>query len=376
MNEFKLKELESLISKVKGKAPDLNKKHRNDIFSISGFPHYETVLSNWFCFFFESYNNHGLSGLFSDCFRQVLIKKGSNMSFDWLNDKVHVNQEVITNSGNFIDIVVFDSYDKENKEYENALIIEHKVEAQLYNDLIDYYTSIETEGEKQGLVLSAQSLDTKNDLYINITYNELIESVRNNLGKYVEKVDLIYLGYLKEFMNNLERMSEQKNIEALQFCFDYGETIEKISELKRSMEDELANWLRSSLEKSDFYFFRKNPTSYSLKSNTGGIVILLEFGKLFSEHKCDFSYWLQGEIVKEWNTVPDIIALKEKFGNEFEIRPKKEGKEWVEILRGNINFIDVPNLAESFDKELVDYLNNKIKPINEFIQLEISKYNR
>lgn len=375
MIESDLKDIRALIDGIEGSIPVV-KELRADIFSISGFPHYETVLSNWFSYFFESNNCHGLTGLFADSFKEILSNMGSNESLVWLTDKVHVIQEVSTKKSNFIDMVIYDEVCDGEQSFENALIIEHKVGADLYNDLEDYYNSINCEDEKQGVVLSAKPIAVKNKNYFNITYNELLSAIENNLGKYTVSVDLHFLGYLQDFINNLERMSESKNTDALKFCFDHGETIERISELKRSMEDEIANSLRSSLEETEFYFFRKNPTTYSLKSRTDGIVLLLEFGKLFSQHQCDFTYWIQGELVKKWNNVPDHSGLENRFGKEFQVRAKKQGKEWIELLRGKIDFSYVEELDKNFNAGLVDFLKEKVNPINEFVREEINTYNK
>ncbi|MEQ9220235.1 MAG: PD-(D/E)XK nuclease family protein [Cyclobacteriaceae bacterium] len=373
MSNISIDEILPEVLEMESTIPE-TKPLREDIFTISGFPHYETVLSNWFGYFLNSENGHGFTGLFSETFRSIIQKKSDKFSLDWLNDQVNCIQEVQTKKGNFIDLVVFDERAEGGKGFEDALVIEHKVYADLYNDLPDYFQSIESSGEKLGVVLSAKELTIPDPNFIGITYKELFDELIIKLGKYALEANMIQLGYLRDFLNNIDRMSETKNQDALKFCFEHGSTIEKILSVREQAENDLVNSVRLSLEPSNYDFYRKNPSSFSIRSNTGSAVIYIQIGHLFSERKCDIQYWLQGESVQKWNRVPDHRELKDKFDPPFEIREKKEAKEWAEIFRGKWDLSHVENIHEIFDVELRNYLQNEIDPVHKFIMSQIEKY--
>jgi len=347
-----------------------------DIFTISGFPHYESVLSNWFNYFLNSDNNHSLTGLFSDSLKSLLILKGSSCSLDWLNDQVSCLPEVQTKKKNFVDLVVYDSKTSQLNQFENALVIEHKVYAELYNDLADYFESIEVIDEKQGVILSAKQLEIPNKNFINITYKELIVEITKNLGSYSLKVDMINFSYLRDFMNNIERMSDTKNREALEFCFKHGKTIDEIVNLKYRAEEDLVNSVRLSLEPTNYYLQRRNPTNFVLRSKSNVVVIYVGLTNLFSKRECGVQYWLQGSAVKKWNQVPNHSELKMNFSGSFEIKEKKEGNEWVELLTGTMDLSGVENIYETFDQELIKFLTEKIDPVTEFIMTRIEIHNQ
>lgn len=361
------------IEQLEKSLPKVSAPRRDDVFSISKFPHYEVVMSNWFSFFLNADKGHQLTGLFSNALAILLKRKGCKQSLDWLNDQVYSDTEVYTKKGNYIDFVVFDDKFKEH-EYEDALIIEHKINADLYNDLKDYYNSINTNGCKQGVVLSARPIAFDDSNYLNITYLELVNELRELAGTYTLDIDMNYVSYLKDFINNLERMGTERDIKGLKFCLEHGKTIDEITTIKKKVEDELIDSIRQSLTNSEFEFYRKNPTNIALKAKTAPVTFYIQLDKLFSNKKCYFEYWISGDYVSVWNKISDHAELKKKFDGQFVVRDKKIGTEWVELLRGEFDFDKVEDLHESFEEELVKMLNDQISPINEFVKEQIKKY--
>lgn len=372
MQDFKaLKEKLIDIAKL---LPDKEVQLSDDFFSISGFPHFETVLSNWFAYFMESNNEHNLAELFSNSFREVLLSKNPELQLDWLNDLVHVEQEKLTNKRKFIDFVIYDEKLDEDSAYGCALIVEHKVQADLYNDLEDYYNSIQSEN-KTGVVLSAYSLNLANSKYINLTYNELIDALRRNLGLYVDITNLKSLAYLKDFINNLNRMSEDIESDALSFCFEHGETIKKVADIKKKAEEDLANVLRNAfVELEDFRFQKKHPYSISIRSHDDSISLVFSIDEIFSSNTSKMQYWLYGKVVEKWNKIEDHKFLKEKFKDKYQIMTKKEGKEWVEVLRCNISFCETQD-TKLFIEEFMSFITTEVREINEVVLKKLSEIN-
>ena len=362
------------IANLEKEIPEGNKRYREDFFSISGFPHWETVMSNWLALFLDSSKNHGFTGLFSDSLKAIILTKKPDSKVDWLTDQVLVAQEQETNKGNFIDLVLFDEELDAKSSFANALVIEHKVEATLYNDLQDYFDSITVESSKIGIVLSAKSIRMTNPNFLNITYLELIHQLKTRLGKYAINGDKFYLNYLFDFINNLDRMSEDIDTSAIDFCFRHGATIQKIHNLKQQAERDLALGIEKGLFGTGYVFTRKYPSSITMSTMEGQVSLAIRFDELFSKKVMELQYWLYKESVPKWNAVPDHTELKERLPKNFRIMEKKIGKEWIELFRTDINFESNED-SEDIAGQLIQYLKDTIDPVNQIVWGIIQKHN-
>lgn len=363
------------IANLEKDIPNQVKGYRDDLFSISGFPHWETVMSNWLALFIDSSRNHGFTGLFTDSIKEIILSKKPDAAIDWLNNQVYVKQEQMTKKGNFIDLLVFDESLENDCSFINALVIEHKIEALLYNDLQDYFESIIVESSKFGIVLSAKSINVINSNFLNITYHELIQQLRNRLGKYAIDGDKFYLNYLFDFINNLDRMSEEIDTSAIDFCFQHGETIQKIHNLKLQAENDLSLAIQKALTGSGYEFTRKYPSSITMRSMEGQVSLALRIDELFSKKVIELQYWLYKESVLRWNAVPNHDELKEKLPVKFRVMDKKNGKEWVELIRTQISF-EFNDNSRDIAGQLVLYLRENIDPINKIVWSIMEKYNQ
>ena len=176
--------LEEFIVKSPGLIPKEAVHHEFDSFAISGYPHYENVLSNWFAFFLTTGNEHGFANLFAEALKNAIIKKYHLENLDWLDKDLTAIREVITNKGNFIDIILFDEGEPDLRTFSNCVIIEHKINASVYNDLNDYYSSVETSGDpgsKTALILSARNRNDNDSNFLNLCYSEWLAEIRQLL---------------------------------------------------------------------------------------------------------------------------------------------------------------------------------------------------
>jgi hypothetical protein len=370
-----MKSLSIEIANLENDIPELKKAYRDDFFSISGFPHWETVMSNWFALFMDSSKQHGFTGLFTDSLKAIILSKRPEAQLDWLNDQALVFQEQMTKKGNFIDLVVFDKDLEIGNSFSNALVIEHKVDAALYNDLQDYFESITVESSKLGLVLSAKSLRINNSNFLNITYNELIRQLKTKLGEYAINGDKFYLNYLFDFINNLDRMSEELDTSAIDFCFRHGETIQKIHDLKQRAENDLTLAIQKVLLGTGYDFYRKYPSSITMRAMEGQVSLIIRFDELFSKKVMELQYWLYKESVPKWNAVPDHSELREKLPNNFKVMEKKIGKEWIELFRTEISF-ELNDDSNDIADQLTQYLRDYINPASKIVWGIIQKHNQ
>jgi len=169
-----------------------------NIFNITGYPHYENVSSNILSFYLNPNNEHGLGNLF---FSSLMILVTGNESSD---NNFQVNREVSTLNKGRIDIVI---------ETDNQVIgIENKIFHHLNNDLKDYSDSIDSwarnKDEKKDTVKIILSLKKENesDGFVSITYNEYWKIIKERLGSYISTSSQKWLLYLVDFMASIEQL--------------------------------------------------------------------------------------------------------------------------------------------------------------------------
>lgn len=181
-----------------------------DLFSLSGFPHYEDVLSNWYAFFFRTEEKHGFGRLFVHALLDVIRSKTSGVPNSFMDRQVQCKREVQTDDENYIDLVLYDE-ESDLNTFNQAILIENKVYHFLHNDLIDYYDSIKTKaGEhKQGVLMTLWPENVLLDGYVNITHREFIEKVLTLLPQYWGGAGEKYLIYLKDIEQNIQRLTSE-----------------------------------------------------------------------------------------------------------------------------------------------------------------------
>jgi len=114
-----------------------------------------------------------------------------------------VDREVYTNKGGRLDIVI---------ETDNQIIgIENKLFHHLNNDLADYSQSIDDWSKPRQLdpikiILSIKKEQATHG-FVNITYDELWETIRDSLGNHVTTSSQKWLLYLADFMSTIENLS-------------------------------------------------------------------------------------------------------------------------------------------------------------------------
>jgi len=184
--------MEDLIKKFK--TVPVKQPENETILSICGFPHYEKVASNILSFFFDSEREHGLKYLFLKCLFELI-----DIDWELVSSTFVVETEVRTINGKFIDLYIH------NDEY--SIVIENKVYAWLYNNLDDYYQYVSDKSpNKKGVVLSLFPQEEKNGNYKYITYIQLFNVIRKNIGKFIEVANQKYLNLLFDFIKNMENL--------------------------------------------------------------------------------------------------------------------------------------------------------------------------
>jgi len=239
---------------------------------VSGYPHFENVASNILSFFFTSDEEHGLNDLFFRSLIEILIQEDSIQSHS-----VFAEREYATLKNNRIDIVL------SNDTY--VIGIENKLYSGVQNDLIDYKDTINKiaiDEDKVPLYVLLTLRDEKNialsNSFMNVTYNELFISVKNNLGSYIESADNTWLIYLKDFMKTiyeLQNGGDQMNRDLLNFINENSEMVGQLLNdcywLKRELSQQTKNLsaiveLEKYKDNMKFNAFCYNPKVYVTSS--------------------------------------------------------------------------------------------------------------
>ncbi|MFY0644238.1 MAG: PD-(D/E)XK nuclease family protein [Bacteroidia bacterium] len=328
---YRIEVLES-FEEILQSIPSQIDKSESTFFEISGFPHYERVIGNWYSFFLDPEESHGLGRLFIESLLSIISNEYPNLELSF--DDVFVQQEFGTTKGNFIDILLTNSY----LEPTEAMIIELKVNASVYNDLDDYFESIPADS-KIGIVLSLNSVKIKikdTSDYICITHYNLLQEVKSRLGSFIIKSNVKFNQYLFDFIANMETMSkpDHEMNHTINFYLQNIKNINSLIDIKSISENHFIAQLRSILMEYNFEYKSKSKqlSSYSYKPDEN-IVLYWYFGEL-SKGETEFELWLRKGAVADWLHVE--TEQKERLKNKYQDlmwEDRKDGEQWLAICR-------------------------------------------
>lgn len=320
-------------------------------FDIAGFPHYETVISNFYAYYLNPEEEHNLNTLFFDTLIQLINKKiGKELFTEWEN--ILVIREFYSTKGNSIDLVITDGEDEESNST-NAVIIENKIYADVYNDLQDYYESVKAEN-KIGILLSLYPSNTQYKNYINITHSELLDAVLNSQYGAFLKADEKQMVILKDFVSNLRTITGNNEMkESIKFCFENGEKLSRLLDVKKESEDALYRQADIFISENGFYkeMNRNNMISFSTQSKNG-IMLYLYFDKLFTEKIFFIKLWLKGEDnINKWKSLSSYDFLEGENVSLDKTARVQQG--WLKLSEKEYSIDDYKVLLE-FSKYLND----------------------
>jgi len=215
------------------------------LFDIAGFPNYETVMSNFYSFYLDPNGQHGFNDLFISALSDIIKRKTGGHSIIANSNICYTEREV----NRKIDIVVSEPSEFDDV-VENAIIIENKVNASVYNDLMEYYNSIKVNKNKIGVVLSLRQEADLPEEFINITHDEFINQVEQSSGSYFLNADLKQVVILKEFIQNIKNMSQTKDLkEHYEFFFKHQDKIKEIIKLYSTIKSDIFKQVDDVCEK-------------------------------------------------------------------------------------------------------------------------------
>ena len=304
-------------------------KSRATFLEIAGYPHYENVASNLLAFFLDSEAEHEMGDL-------VMSALLSSVSIDDAATRPNsITREYGTGSGR-IDLLI--------KTDTHIVGIENKIFHHVANDLVDYSQTIESLCSanqaplKIILGLRPVSAPVLKEGFISLTYGQLWEQVRSQLGHRLNQANPKWVTLLNEFIQTTENLSGMNTDlqENDQFFIDNHEIIEtlvqernafwrrlgsRVDHLRQSLEDypELTASLRkppwiyqSSCLVFEFGINTHDHIKLDLNINPEGWVLTL-FGQSKAAHAALIRIVEQAEFItnKERRTFDDRYVLRE-----------------------------------------------------------------
>jgi len=173
-------------------------RRERTLFDISGNASREVVFSNWYKYFLNSFEEHGLGAVFVESLLQLI---GEPFQLE----RFKVQTEVSTNNGNRIDILITGTGDDQGK----FIIIENKIYQGIQNDLQDYWHHCPGAKNRIGILLTLKPIGvgikgTNN--FINILHSQWMSAVVKRIDQKVLTTEQqFYFSHFQNAINNLNR---------------------------------------------------------------------------------------------------------------------------------------------------------------------------
>ena len=204
-----LQELSSWLSGCKYIPP--KRSRQRTLLDIAGINHRENSWSDIYAYFFNPKEKHKLGRLFIDSFNALIEQKSGLKPLKL--ESFTITREKTNDDKKRIDLLI--------KNEEEALIIENKVYAGVYNDLSSY-----------------------------ITHKEFANEIIKNIPTYFQSADSKSLLLLQEFIQNIYNETYAMNEEELKFYYQNESNRIKINRLSE-IHSNVINHIRNSIEGKD-----------------------------------------------------------------------------------------------------------------------------
>lgn len=364
------------------------------IFDITGFKHYENVMSNVYAFFFNDTEEHNFGRLFIDSLFE-LLQKSINIEGD-----VFVTREYTTKKGR-IDIVLSskdlnDSTQSLESKDDWVILIENKIWHSLDNDLNDYWNSFKetTKGNKIGIVLSIEDLSesdkSKNPNFVFITHTKLMDVILKNLNNHFLKSHEKHLMLLKDFASNLKsfdkiiinRADMDKDLELYAKDKNYmllESILTKEKELFEHIDESIINILNKTYFNEVVGIFSKKGRNFDGMKGTiyEQFRIWINYYHIFNERKIYIHFCLHS---LESNKV-HINAKLDNNSNDFIDSKSTFINQYKSIFNKEIIIDDFSNFSNTIKSDLIEalFISNEIDevgfhPLNPILESYAIRY--
>ena len=223
-------ELKSLLEKPIPPIP----KQETTFFDIGGFGHRENIISNFYIYFLDPKEDHGLGDIFMRTLLE-LIEKKSRFKHQWDTWEVYRECSVELHNG----LGLIDIWIEELGENSKAILIENKIYHSVNNDLEGYISCPELKNyqHKIGILLTPKTTKVGATKYINLTHLNWIEAVRSKVvpNKLTERQRMIFDDFCNNFNTHVH--NSKAMMERHLFYLKNRKKIQALIELKKEYKD-------------------------------------------------------------------------------------------------------------------------------------------
>lgn len=291
------------------------------LLDIAGIGHLENHWSYIYIYFFNTKGSHGMSRLFIDSLQSIIREKTGKPELAMNSFSVLREDTVPDEDGNKKRIDILLQNDTE------AIIIENKVYAQLYNRLDLYWGKPNVPVEnKRGVILSLRPTSSTHKGFINITHEEFANAIEKRLPAYFMSAQPKALILLQDFIQNIHNISHPMNEEELSFYFQEvnRRKINRLAEIRNNIIDHIKQaveneglddeFKKNNLELKVLKRTNKRYVYYAFEANEN-VMLTLVYDSLWNySSRCRIRMFLelQGEMigfVKERNSELQTIGI-------------------------------------------------------------------
>lgn len=338
------------------------RKRVNTIMDIAGINHLENNWSDIYAYYFDSNAKHGLGRLFIDTLNALIAEKTHKLPLSLNN--FTVKREYKAKDDKRIDLLISNE--------DEAVIIENKVYANLYNPLKTYWESFDLpEENKRGVILSLHTMSISNKAFVNITHEEFAKRIELSLHKHFLYADTKSLLLLQDFIINIYNMTHAMNKEELEFYFSEKnrENINRLSEIRSNV----INYIKESIDNEKLIspLLQENGlklkvtskdnnryTYYVFEQHPKQIMLTLVYDSLWNyttQSRICMYLELQGDIMKYVKSNESLI--KENLNIESNL-PSTQSN-WWHFEKEEIPFnIKDLNCKDSIISKIINAINN------------------
>ena len=205
---------------------------KETLLDIAGIEHLENHWSFIYLYFFNPKASHGLSRLFIDSLQEIICEKSKKPALSMVSFSVLREDAVPDEKGNMKRIDLLLQNDKE------AIIIENKVYAKLYNRLDLYWGKPNVPDQnKRGVVLSLWHTKPNHNGFINITHEEFAKVIEKKLPSFFTSAQPKGLMLLQDFIQNIYNVTHSMSDEEFLFYFkdDNRQKINRLVKLRKNV---------------------------------------------------------------------------------------------------------------------------------------------